>query len=122
METQKWAAMTLVVAGAVAACAVPNQGTATPAVAVAAPPATIVIQPPVAAAPPQTVYVAPPAPRTVYPVPAIPVAQTVIAYYDALNRRDFSPRGTSAGNGWRKAAVMLPTPRDSRRLRGRRSP
>ncbi|MBB5856727.1 hypothetical protein ACFQ05_27945 [Amycolatopsis umgeniensis] len=86
METKKWAAVTLLAAGALAACAVPNQGTAAPAVAVAAPPNTIVIQPPVVAAPPQTVYVAP---QTIYPAPAVPVAQTVIAYYDALNRRDF---------------------------------
>ncbi|MFC3451724.1 hypothetical protein [Amycolatopsis speibonae] len=89
MGAKNWAAITLMAAGTLAACAVPNQGTATPAVAVAAPPNTIVIQPPAAAAPPQTVYVAPPATRTVYPAPAVPVAQTVIAYYDALNRRDF---------------------------------
>ncbi|WP_410602197.1 hypothetical protein [Amycolatopsis sp. lyj-90] len=89
METQKWAAVTLMAAGALAACAVPHQGTAVPAVAVAPPPNTIVIQPPAVAAPPQTVYVAPPATQTVYPAPAVPVAQTVIAYYDAINRRDF---------------------------------
>ncbi|UMP04184.1 hypothetical protein [Amycolatopsis sp. EV170708-02-1] len=79
MGAKKWAAATLMTAGALAACAVPNQGTATPAVAVAAPPNTIVIQPPAVAAPPQTVYVA----------PSVPVAQTVIAFYDAINRRDF---------------------------------
>ncbi|OXM48739.1 hypothetical protein [Amycolatopsis alba] len=89
MEPRKWAAVTLMAAGTLAACAVPNQGTATPAVAVAAPPNTIVIQPPAVAAPPQTVYVAPPATQTVYPAPAVPVAQTVIAFYDAINRRDF---------------------------------
>ncbi|MEV6910514.1 hypothetical protein [Amycolatopsis sp. NPDC051071] len=76
-------------AGALSACAVPNQGTATPAVVVAAPPSTIVLQPPAAAAAPQTVYVAPPTTRTIYPAPAVPVAQTVIAYYDAINRGDF---------------------------------
>ncbi|WP_236725354.1 hypothetical protein [Amycolatopsis orientalis] len=89
MEAKKWAAVTLMAAGALAACAAPTQGTATPAVTVAAPPNTIVIQPPVVAAPPQTVYVAPQTTQTVYPAPAVPVAQTVIAYYDALNRRDF---------------------------------
>ncbi|KZB84523.1 hypothetical protein [Amycolatopsis regifaucium] len=94
METKKWAAGTLMAAGALAAgalaaCAVPHQGTATPAVAVAAPPNTIVLQPPAVAAPPQTVYVAPPTTRTIHPAPAVPVAPTVIAYYDALNRRDF---------------------------------
>ncbi|EME54201.1 hypothetical protein [Amycolatopsis decaplanina] len=81
--------LTLSTAGALAACAVPNQGTATPAVTVAAPPNTIVIQSPAVAAPPQTVYVAPPTTQTVYPAPAVAVAQTVIAFYDAINRRDF---------------------------------
>ncbi|MFJ8911401.1 hypothetical protein [Amycolatopsis sp. NPDC102389] len=89
MGATKWAVMTLMAAGTLAACAVPNQGTAMPAVAVAAPPNTIVIQPPVVAAPPQTVYVAPPATQTVYPESAVPVARTVIAFYDALNRRDY---------------------------------
>ena len=79
----------LMAAGALAACAVPHQGTPTPAVVVAAPPNTIVLQPPAVTAPPQTIHVAPPATRTIYPAPAVPVAQTVIAYYDALNRRDF---------------------------------
>ncbi|MEU9693097.1 hypothetical protein [Amycolatopsis japonica] len=89
MGAKKWAMVTLAAAGTLAACAVPNQGTAMPAVAVAAPPNTIVIQPPAVAAPPQTVYVAPPATQTVYPAPSVPVAQTVIAFYDAINRRDF---------------------------------
>ncbi|WP_410578661.1 hypothetical protein [Amycolatopsis sp. lyj-108] len=89
MGTMNRAAVTLMAAGALAACAVPRQGTPAPAVAVAAPPNTIVIQPPAIAAPPQTVYVAPPATQTVYPAPVVPVARTVIAYYDALNRRDF---------------------------------
>lgn len=88
MSAKNWAAVTLA-AGALAACAVPTQGTPAPAVAVAAPPNTIVIQPPAIAAPPQTVYVAPPATQTVYPAPAVPAERTVIAYYDALNRRDF---------------------------------
>ncbi|MBE1578588.1 hypothetical protein ACFORH_19170 [Amycolatopsis roodepoortensis] len=79
MGAKKWAAVTLLAAGTLAACAVPNQGTAMPAVTVTAPPDTIVIQPPAVAAPPQTVYVA----------PAVPVARTVIAFYDAINRRDF---------------------------------
>ncbi|MFD5245143.1 hypothetical protein ACFWIW_11395 [Amycolatopsis sp. NPDC058340] len=85
MGAKKRAAATLMAAGTLAACAVPNQGTAMPAVA----PNTIVIQPPAVAAPPQTVYVAPPTTQTVYPVPSVPVAQTVIAFYDAINRRDF---------------------------------
>ncbi|MEU3624645.1 hypothetical protein BS329_00430 [Amycolatopsis coloradensis] len=89
MDAKKWATVTLLAAGALAACAVPNQGTATPVVAAAAPPNTIVLQPPAVAAPPQTVYVAPPPPQTVYPAPSAPVARTVIAYYDAINRRDF---------------------------------
>ncbi|MFE6610841.1 hypothetical protein [Amycolatopsis sp. NPDC057786] len=79
MGARKWAAVTLMAAGALAACAVPNQGTALPAVMVAAPPNTIVIQPPAVAAPPRTVYV----------TPSVPVVQTVIAFYDAINRRDF---------------------------------
>ncbi|MGY6654527.1 hypothetical protein ACXIZN_20360 [Amycolatopsis sp. TRM77291] len=79
MGAKRWAAVTLMAAGALAACAVPNQGTALPAVTVTAPPNTIVIQPPAVAAPPRTVYV----------TPAVPVAQTVIAFYDAINRRDF---------------------------------
>lgn len=94
MEAKNWVAVTIMATGALAACAVPQQGTAAPAVTVAAPAPTIVVQPPVVAAPPQTVYVPPPvhvAPptHTVYPAPTVPVAQTVIAYYDALNRGDF---------------------------------
>ncbi|RSN63078.1 hypothetical protein DMH01_10720 [Amycolatopsis sp. WAC 04182] len=89
MGAKNLAAVTLMAAGALAACAVPHQGTAAPAVAVVAPPTTIVLQAPAVAAPPQTVYVAPPETRTVHPAPAVPVAQTVIAYYAALNGRDF---------------------------------
>ncbi|WP_340683270.1 hypothetical protein LCL61_32445 [Amycolatopsis coloradensis] len=89
MGAKNRVAVTLMAAAALAACAVPTQGTAAPAVTVAPPPNTIVIQPPAVAAPPQTVYVAPPSTRTVHPAPAVPVARTVIAYYDALNRRDF---------------------------------
>ncbi|MER6666971.1 hypothetical protein ABT256_20685 [Amycolatopsis japonica] len=74
MGPKKWL-MTTLAAGTLASCAVPNQGTALPA----APPNTIVIQPPAVAAPPRTVYV----------TPSVPVAQTVIAFYDAINRRDF---------------------------------
>ncbi len=78
-------------AGALAACAVPTAGSPVPVVTVSAntPGTTIVVPPPVVAAPQQTVYVAPPTTRTVYPTPTTPVAQTVIAYYDAINRRDF---------------------------------
>ncbi|RSN13862.1 hypothetical protein DMC63_25550 [Streptomyces sp. WAC 05977] len=79
MGAKKWATVMLMAAGTLAACAIPNQGTALPAVTVTAPPNTIVIQPPAVAAPPQTVYV----------TPSVPVAQTVIAFYDAINRRDF---------------------------------
>ncbi|RSN33820.1 hypothetical protein DMC61_08400 [Amycolatopsis sp. WAC 04169] len=78
MGAKKWLTATLA-AGALVSCAVPNQGTALPAVTVAVPPNTIVVQPPAVAAPPRTVYV----------TPAVPVAQTVIAFYDAINRRDF---------------------------------
>lgn len=106
METKKWAAAALLAVGALAACAVPNQGTATPAVAVAPPPNTIVIQPPAVAAPPQTVYVAPPPPQTVYQAPSVPVAQTVIAYYDAINRRDFLTAWNLGGQRLAKGGTL----------------
>ncbi|WP_414944166.1 hypothetical protein [Amycolatopsis sp. cmx-11-32] len=81
-----------------------RQVTAAPAVAVASPPNTIVIQPPAVAAPPRTVHVAPPTTRTVHPAPSVPVAQTVIAYYDAINRGDFF---TAWNLGGRKLAVGI---------------
>ncbi|WP_409491807.1 hypothetical protein [Amycolatopsis sp. cmx-11-12] len=110
MKVQKWATVTLLAAGTLAACAVPNQGTATPVVALAAPTSTIVVQPPVVAAPPQTVYAAPPTTRTIYPapaqVPAIPVAQTVIAYYEAINRGDFSTAWNLGGQKLAKGGTL----------------
>jgi hypothetical protein len=82
---------TLILAG-VAACGTPMlgvpvpvtvtpQAAATSTIAVPAP-QTIYVQPPV--------YVAPPADTT--------VAQTVIAYYDALNRRDFATAWSLGGS------------------------
>ncbi len=110
MKVKNWAAGTIMAAGTLAACAVPNQGTATPAVVVAAPPSTIVVQPPVVAIPPQTVYAAPPTTHTIYPapapVPAVPLAQTVIAYYDALNRGDFPTAWNLGGQRLAKGGTL----------------
>lgn len=112
MEAKNWVAVTIMATGALAACAVPQQGTAAPAVTVAAPAPTIVVQPPVVAAPPQTVYVpppvhvAPPTTHTVYPAPTVPVAQTVIAYYDALNRGDFPTAWNLGGQRLAKGGTL----------------
>ncbi|AUI57576.1 hypothetical protein [Amycolatopsis sp. BJA-103] len=110
MRAKNWAALTIMAAGGLAACATPNQGTATPVVALAAPTSTIVVQPPVVAAPPQTVYATPPTTRTIYPAPApapaIPVAQTVIAYYDAINRGDFSTAWSLGGQRLAKGGTL----------------
>jgi hypothetical protein len=110
MRAKNWAAMTLMAAGTLAACATPNQGTATPVVAVAAPPTTIVVQPPVVAVPPQTVYAAPPTTQTIYPapapVPSVSAAQTVIAYYEAINRGDFSTAWTLGGQKLAKGGTL----------------
>ncbi|KFU76028.1 hypothetical protein SAMN04489729_2383 [Amycolatopsis lurida] len=108
MRAKNWAAVTIMAAGGVAACAVPNQGTATPVVALAAPTSTIVVQPPVVAAPPQTIYAAPPTTQTIHtaPVPAFPVAQTVISYYDAINRGDFSTAWNLGGKKLAKGGTL----------------
>lgn len=70
----------------VAACATPTVGTPIPVVLPAAQPATTTV-----VAAPQTVVVQQPAPQTTtYVVPPDTSAgQTVIAYYDAINRGDF---------------------------------
>lgn len=91
----------LVLAGA-AACAVPVVGAPVPVAVPPAPATTIVAVPP---APATTMTAVVPVPRTVYVQPPAYVApadteeaRTVVAYFDAINRRDFAEAWSLGGS------------------------